>query len=59
MLLVFTFAFNTETEEAAVGGNIDSQVALNILQKIVIAQAVIQMKEKEDAGKNQDSDTGN
>ena len=59
MLLVFTFAFNTETEEAVVGGNIDSQVALNILQKIVIAQAVIQIKEKEDAGKNQDSDTGN
>ena len=47
MLLVFTFAFDTETKEAAVGGNMESQVALGVLQNIVIAQAVGQAKEIE------------
>ena len=56
MLLVFTFAFDTETKEAAVGGNIDSQFALGVLQSIIIAQAIakskLESKEKEDASQN-------
>lgn len=40
MQIVFAFSFNTDTKEAALTGNIKPEVALNILQKLVIAEAI-------------------
>jgi hypothetical protein len=39
-LILFSFCFETTTKEAAVGGNIDPQVALQVLQQIVVASLV-------------------
>jgi len=39
-LIIFSFAFNPETQEASIAGNVDAEVALQILQKLVVAQAV-------------------
>lgn len=47
MLQVFTFAFDTETKQAATGGNIDALMALRVLQDIVIALAIAEAKKIE------------
>jgi len=39
-LIIFAFTLNPETQEAAITGNVDAEVALQILQKLCIAQAV-------------------
>lgn len=39
---LFAFTFNLETQDTVLAGNVTSQVALRILQDIVIAEAVQQ-----------------
>jgi len=47
--IIFTFTVNTDTQEAAIAGNIEPQVALQILQQLVIANAIKQaIKDKEE-----------
>jgi len=49
MMLTFTFTVNPETQEAAFAGNIEPLAALQILQQLVIAEAIKKAKEvKED-----------
>jgi len=48
--VLFTFTYNTETREAAVGGNIEVQAAVQLLQQIAIAEAVKRATSKETAG---------
>lgn len=43
-LITFSFAFDTESKEAAMAGNVDVLNALNILQQIVIADAVAKVE---------------
>lgn len=45
MLLTFTFTVNPEKNEVAFAGNINLQEALNLLQQIVIADAVNKARE--------------
>lgn len=40
MQILFSFTFNTKTNEATVAGNVEPQLALNILQGIVVAAMV-------------------
>ena len=47
MLIIFSFALNPETQEAAIAGNIEPQVALQILQQLVIANAIKQARQQE------------
>lgn len=47
MLYIFTFSFNPETKEAAYAGNLGLQEALQILQQIIIADAVRKIRENE------------
>ena len=48
-LALFSFSINLETQEAAIAGNIEPQVALQILQQLVIANAIKQaIKDKEE-----------
>lgn len=44
-MFIFTFTFNPETQEAAFAGNIEIQQALQILQQLVIADAVKKAQE--------------
>jgi len=39
-MITFTFTINPQTQEAVFVGNIEPQVALGILQQIVISEAV-------------------
>ena len=39
-LILFSFSFNPETQEAAITGNCEPMVALQILQQLVIANAI-------------------
>ena len=39
-LILFAFSFNPDNQEAAFSGNVEAEVALTILQRIVVAQAV-------------------
>ena len=39
-MIIFSFAFNMETKEATFSGNITPMVALQVLQSIVVAEAV-------------------
>jgi len=39
-LILFTFAFNSETQAADFSGNVEPEVALQILTKIAISNAV-------------------
>ncbi|MBA7586150.1 hypothetical protein ES708_28146 [subsurface metagenome] len=39
-LILFSFVFNPETKEGTIAGNVEAGVALNILQQLVIAQAI-------------------
>lgn len=39
-LITFSFAFQTETKEGALSGNVEPRIALTILQELVIADAV-------------------
>ena len=43
-LMIFSFAFDTDSKQVALGGNIDPQVALQILQQIVVASLVEKAK---------------
>ena len=45
--VIFTFTVNTDTQEAAIAGNIEPQVALKILQQLVIANAIKQARQQE------------
>lgn len=47
MKVLFTFFFDPETKEAGFQGNVQPQVALNILQNIVIADAISRSKKEE------------
>jgi len=47
-LIIFTFFLNTKTKEAALAGNIPPQQALQVLQQIVIAEAIKQAKEEKE-----------
>lgn len=38
--MLFSFVFDTETKQAAMAGNIDTQTALGIFQQLVIADAI-------------------
>jgi len=48
MLIVFSFALQQESSEASWGGNISPQVALQLLQQIVIAEEARKLKEESD-----------
>ena len=49
MMLTFTFTVNPETQEATFAGNIEPLAALQILQQLVIAEAIKKAREvKED-----------
>ena len=39
-MIIFTFAFNPETQEAAIAGNCEPMVALQLFQQLVIANAI-------------------
>ena len=39
-LILFSFSFNPETQEAAIAGNCEPMVALQLLQQLVVAQLV-------------------
>ena len=39
-LILFSFVLQTETQEAAIAGNCEPMVALQILQQLVIANAI-------------------
>lgn len=45
MIVIFTFSVSQETQEAVFAGNVEPQVALQILQSIVIANAVARAKD--------------
>jgi len=45
MILLFSFSLNPESNEAAFAGNIGLQQALQILQSLVIADAVNKARE--------------
>ena len=45
MLLTFTFTINPNTQEAAFAGNVDIQVALQILQQLTLAEMVRRSKD--------------
>ena len=46
--IIFTFTVNTDTQEAAIAGNIPPQQALQVLQQIVVAELVKQAKEEKE-----------
>lgn len=50
MILIFTFSINQETGESTFAGNIDSQVALGLLQQIVILDAIRRSKNGDTGG---------
>lgn len=47
MILLFAFSIDQDTKEATFAGNIEPQVALQILQSIVIVEAVKQARQNE------------
>lgn len=49
MQIIFTFTFNTETQEAAIAGNVGVQQALQLLQQLAIADAVNKAKLDKDS----------
>ena len=57
MILTLTFSFNPEAQEAAFAGNIGLQQALQILQNLVIADAVNKAKEAEKASQEATQET--
>ena len=50
MMLIFTFTVNPETKEAIFAGNIDIQVALQILQQLTLAEMIRRSKEDNTGG---------
>ena len=50
MQLIFTFTINQENGEATFAGNIEPPVALQILQQLVIADAVQKARRMESRG---------
>ena len=53
MQLIFTFTFNPETQEAAFAGNVDIQVALQILQQLTLAEMIRRSKEAQEPEKEE------
>lgn len=51
MQILFSFSYNPETKEAAMTGNIPAPQALQILQQLVIAEAV---RKAGEAGKKEE-----
>lgn len=47
MQVIFTFTLNTETKEASMAGNVEPEAALQILQQLVIAQAMQRARQSE------------
>jgi len=45
--IIFAFTMETETKEAVFSGNVSPATALQVLQEIVVAQAIANAKEKE------------
>ena len=45
-LLIFSFSLNKDTNEAVFSGNITPQVALQLLQNIVIQSAIKQLQDE-------------
>lgn len=55
MILLFAMTLETNTKEATFAGNLTPQEALNILQSIIISEAVKKAKEeKKDAEPTED-----
>ena len=52
-LIIFSFSFNPETQEAAFAGNIEPQLALQLLQQLTIAEMVRREKEKPEGKKDE------
>lgn len=46
MQLIYTITFNTETKELAFTGNTEAQIAFNLLQQIIIAEAIAKEEKK-------------
>ena len=57
MILVFTFSIDPEKNEAAFAGNIGLQQALQILQNLVVADAVNKAREAEKASQEATQET--
>jgi len=55
-MVIFTFSFKQETQEAAYAGNIGIQEALHLLQQLVIVEAVNKAREAEKAGQTKAKD---
>ena len=53
-MIIFTFALNPQTQEATFAGNIEPQMALQILQQLVIAEAIRKAKEVKEDGESKD-----
>ena len=45
-LILFSFSFNPETQEAAIAGNINIQTALGILHQLALAEAIRKAREE-------------
>ena len=46
-LVIFSFSFNPETQEAAFAGNIEIRQALQILQQLTIADVIQKAKQQQ------------
>ena len=53
-MIIFTFALNPQTQEAAFAGNIEPQMALQILQQLIIAEAIRKAREVKPDGESKD-----
>ena len=45
-LILFSFSVDTDTQEAAFSGNVNLRVALQVLQQLVIDEAIKKAKEQ-------------
>lgn len=54
--LIFTFTLNSETQEAAIAGNIDISSALHVLQDLAIVAAVNKLTKEVGNGKDSTPD---
>lgn len=52
MMLTFTFTLNPDTQEATFAGNIDVQVALQILQQLTVAEMIRRSKATKEESKD-------
>ena len=56
MMIIFAFTINPETQEAAFAGNIEPIAALQILQQLVIMEAVRKAREVKEDDKTKEPD---